>query len=54
MRRIPIVTFINKLDRDGRQPLDLLHEIEQVLHNADLRLLKAAEMLGAAISEAHR
>jgi peptide chain release factor 3 len=31
MRRIPIVTFINKLDRDGRDPLDLLDEIERVL-----------------------
>ena len=31
MRRIPIVTFINKMDRDGRDPLDLLDEIESVL-----------------------
>ena len=31
MRRIPIVTFINKMDRDGRDPLDLLDEIERVL-----------------------
>ncbi len=31
MRRIPILTFINKLDRLGREPLDLLGEIEQVL-----------------------
>ena len=31
MRRIPIVTFINKLDRSGREPLDLLDEIERVL-----------------------
>ncbi len=31
MRHIPIVTFINKLDRYGREPLDLLDEIEQVL-----------------------
>ena len=31
MRGIPIVTFINKLDRDGREPVELLHEIEQVL-----------------------
>jgi len=30
-RRIPIVTFINKLDRHGREPLDLLDEIERVL-----------------------
>ena len=28
---IPIFTFINKLDRHGREPLDLLDEIEKVL-----------------------
>jgi peptide chain release factor 3 len=31
MRGIPIVTFMNKLDRVGRPPLELLDEIEQVL-----------------------
>ena len=31
MRRIPIVTFINKLDRAGKDPLDLMDEIERVL-----------------------
>ncbi|RST75305.1 peptide chain release factor 3 [Siminovitchia acidinfaciens] len=31
MRGIPIFTFINKLDRQGRQPLELLAEIEEVL-----------------------
>ena len=31
MRGIPVVTFINKMDRDGREPLDLLGEIETVL-----------------------
>src|SRR4051794_29592031 len=31
MRKIPIVTFINKMDRDGKDPLDLMDEIEQVL-----------------------
>ena len=30
-RGIPIFTFINKLDRDGREPLDLLEELEEVL-----------------------
>ena len=30
-RGIPIVTFINKLDREGKAPLDLLDEVEQVL-----------------------
>ncbi|RSK25602.1 peptide chain release factor 3 [Bacillus sp. HMF5848] len=31
MRGIPIFTFINKLDREGKEPLDLLSEIEEVL-----------------------
>ncbi len=31
MRGIPIFTFINKLDRDGREPLDLVTELEEVL-----------------------
>ncbi|MBB5173309.1 peptide chain release factor 3 [Texcoconibacillus texcoconensis] len=31
MRGIPILTFINKLDREGREPLDLLTEIEETL-----------------------
>jgi len=31
LRDTPICTFINKLDREGREPIDLLDEIEQVL-----------------------
>lgn len=31
MRNTPIITFINKLDREGRPPLDLLAEIEDKL-----------------------
>jgi peptide chain release factor 3 len=31
LRGIPIFTFINKLDRPGREPLALLEEIEQLL-----------------------
>jgi peptide chain release factor 3 len=31
LRDVPIVTFINKLDRDGRDPFDLIDEIEQTL-----------------------
>jgi peptide chain release factor 3 len=30
-RHIPVFTFINKLDRDGREPLDLLSELEEIL-----------------------
>jgi peptide chain release factor 3 len=31
LRDTPIITFINKLDREGREPISLLDEIEQVL-----------------------
>ncbi|QHS10241.1 peptide chain release factor 3 [Sinimarinibacterium sp. NLF-5-8] len=31
LRDTPIITFINKLDREGRPPLDLLDEVEKVL-----------------------
>ncbi len=32
LRDTPIMTFINKLDREGREPLDLLDEVERVLN----------------------
>ncbi len=31
LRDTPIITFINKLDRDGKDPIDLLDEVEDVL-----------------------
>jgi peptide chain release factor 3 len=31
MRDVPIVTFINKVDREGREPIDLLDEVEKTL-----------------------
>ena len=31
LRDTPIFTFINKLDRDGREPIELMDEVEQVL-----------------------
>ena len=31
LRNVPIITFINKMDRDGRDPFDLMDEIEQKL-----------------------
>jgi peptide chain release factor 3 len=31
LRTTPIMTFINKLDREGRDPIDLLDEVEEVL-----------------------
>ncbi len=30
-RKTPIITFINKLDREGRNPLELIDEIENIL-----------------------
>ena len=32
MRKIPIIVFINKLDREGKDAFDLLDEVEQKLH----------------------
>lgn len=32
MRNTPIITFMNKLDREARDPLELLDELETVLH----------------------
>lgn len=32
LRNTPILTFINKLDREGRPPLELLDEIESILN----------------------
>ncbi|MBR4847583.1 MAG: GTP-binding protein, partial [Phascolarctobacterium sp.] len=31
-RKLPIFTFVNKLDRYGRNPFDLMDELEKVLH----------------------
>jgi len=31
LRDTPIISFINKLDRDGREPVELLDEIERIL-----------------------
>jgi peptide chain release factor 3 len=31
LRDVPIITFINKLDREGRDPFDLIDEVEQSL-----------------------
>lgn len=30
-RKIPVLTFINKMDMPGREPLELMHEVENVL-----------------------
>ena len=37
MRGIPIFTFINKMDRQGKEPLELLAELEEVLRLKPIR-----------------
>jgi peptide chain release factor 3 len=32
LRGIPVLTFVNKMDMPGRDPLDLMHEVEEVLN----------------------
>jgi peptide chain release factor 3 len=32
MRKTPVIVFVNKMDRDGKDPFDLLDELEQELH----------------------
>lgn len=32
MRNMPIITFINKMDRNAREPIELLDEIERILN----------------------
>ena len=32
MRKTPVIVFVNKTDRDGKDPFDLLDEIEEELH----------------------
>lgn len=31
LRKIPVMTFINKMDMPGREPLDLMNEVESIL-----------------------
>src|SRR5690606_28759368 len=31
LRGIPIFTFVNKMDREGREPLELMEEVEKLL-----------------------
>ena len=33
LRKIPVLTFINKMDMPGRDPLDLMNEVENMLAN---------------------
>src|SRR6476619_1888638 len=43
MRDVPIVTFVNKMDRDGLEPLALLEEIE---HSLQLEVTPASWPIG--------
>jgi peptide chain release factor 3 len=60
LRRIPVVTFVNKCDREGMDPLELLSQIEQELGiapvalNWPMRSARAfAGVFDRARSEAH-
>jgi peptide chain release factor 3 len=44
-RRIPVITFVNKWDRPGREPLELLDEVEQTI---GLRPMPVTWPLGVA------
>ncbi len=48
-RRVPIVTVINKMDRPGKEPLDLLGEIEDVLGIATVPLNWPIRSLGVLV-----
>jgi peptide chain release factor 3 len=43
LRNVPIVTFVNKLDREGREPFDLMQEIE---HDLALQTTPASWPIG--------
>ena len=47
MRHIPIFTFVNKMDREARDPFELMDEIENVLGIRTTGPLDAAEILKA-------
>ena len=49
LRDVPIITFVNKLDREGRDPFDLLDEIEQSLA-LDVTPGQLADRHGARLS----
>lgn len=34
MRKTPVIIFINKMDRDGKDPFDLLDELEEKIKNS--------------------
>src|ERR1700726_1903144 len=44
LRDVPIITFINKMDREGREPFELMDEIEQQLQ---LELAPASWPIGS-------
>jgi peptide chain release factor 3 len=46
LRDTPIITFINKLDREGREPIELLDEVEAML-KIQLRPLELADRHGS-------
>ena len=45
MRKTPVIVFVNKMDRDGKDPFDLLDEIEEELQ-IKVRPLELADRYG--------
>jgi len=46
LRDVPIITFINKLDREGREPFDLLDEIDREYQRQIHRLISHDDLTG--------
>lgn len=50
LRDTPIMTFINKLDREGRDPIELLDEVESVLNKISQQFCNA-KVIGCRAKE---
>ena len=51
LRDTPILTFINKLDREGRDPIDVLDEIENILNIQCAPITRLDELFGDLVEE---
>ena len=50
MRKTPVIIFVNKMDREGRDPFDLLDELEEELQRITAQVRTLAEQLSSMIS----
>jgi len=53
MRKTPVIIFVNKLDREGRDPFDLLDELEEKL-GIDVRPLSWPISMGASFQGVYK